>query len=297
MKRNKMLFIGFSCCLLLAFVGCSDCWEDGNKGGKGKKGSMLVVTDWSNLWPTVIKPENINVVLFNQESGEITEEILHPDGDVITPYGKDFNILLYGLGGNNENLRFREMEYFNNATAYVDTYFINGEEFVKQPGLLWGESYNDYIKSGSFDTFYSSPVAYTKLIHFEIVTVGDSIEYISSCEGKLSGVAGGINLSTKMNDGKNCHILFDAYKVENIYSRQLLHFGFSSRNRLTLTFSYEDGKTRYIDLDVTDSLQSLVHSAIHCKIVINFKAPEVPPEIDVIIEPWEAGLNGDIILR
>ncbi|MCD7906887.1 MAG: DUF5119 domain-containing protein [Clostridium sp.] len=287
--KNYLFILGL--CYIFAFS-LQSCKDEKTPCCDGY--NLNVITHWIALEEGRSKPSTMSALVYSPESPDYLRTSLHPDGGSLYSEFEYNHLLLYNIQ-EGKGVTFQSLNDYTNAEAPLIPYEEENEIFIPEPYLLYGESFSHQKFSETSASLHYSPVALTHLIRFEIVTIDAGVENIVACQGKLSGLSSGVNLSTKQMNEKGYPVKFKAIRTTTNYLKELYHFGYVDNNVLELSFEFENGESKEGILDMTEMLSAIARQNLTCRLTVIFNESGVSLEIkDVVIEPYKIGSTDSI---
>lgn len=221
-----------------------------------------------------------------------------------------------------KNIKFKDLEDYEKATAYVDYYLDEKGGHIAEPGLFYigqsttNVSFEDTELLGSSDTNNKIPVLQrqiTKYLEFRFRTGKDnpSLPNITGIRTSLAGIASELKLSTGQGVPESAVTCsFNAQKVadvdpENPSSDNLADiqykYGFSvldflgrfesfdnTKNILTVWATLDNGEERMRSIDITPYLKEFDQLCMVARIDVDVSSDNL--KLGVVFAEFEEGL-------
>ena len=221
-----------------------------------------------------------------------------------------------------KNIKFRDLESYDKATAYVDYYLDDKGGHIAEPGLFYigqsttNVSFEDTELVGKSETNNKIPVLQrqiTKFLEFRFHTGKDnsSLPNITAIRTSLSGIASEVSLSTGLGvpeSAVTCNYNAQAVDVidpENPSSDNLADIQFkysfaaldflgrfetvdNTKNILTVWATLDNGEERVRSIDITPYLKEFDQLCMVARIDVDVSSDNL--KLGVVFAEFEEGL-------
>ena len=255
-------------------------------------------TDWSAFWPDSYidyeslrpqEPKGLRVINYNEKSESNTHNI-GANGGVVTLYEGPNDILFYN--NDTEYILFQNLQDGDAATIRATTrtrtratykgseYTDKDEPTMTPPDMLYANYVQDYVPEKSIDPvpfpITLHPLVYTYKIRYEFVEENNGLQYVTSADGALSGMAKSVLMHTGETSDEGSTLLYNDCEITEWGVRAIVKsFGVPSfhrdnyvvrsdnpKNGLNLEVTLRNGNVVNFDFDVTEQVQNQPHGGV-----------------------------------
>lgn len=285
--------------MLLSLLSCYiliSCEKERN-GYSAPNGGAHFSLNWSRIWFWQPKPQTVKMLLFPQSGSENqTGEISAEGGTLPTLPVNEYQYI--ALSGNLTDKFYRGLGNYATAEIYLqERTDREGVTLVYPPLLLYGSSGQLSVKPERLSETEVQPVSLVKSLSFRVKIIGN--DRVEKCTARLSGVAKGVRLSSRIPVDCTASTDFELSKPISDFTGQVYVFGFNTTDKsamLSITCTSGDSR-KTVTVDLTDRIELFHTDALSCTIEINYDNPDTGLTPSVTITDWQVGNFGNIELE
>ena len=231
----------------------------------------------------------LRVINYNEKSESNTHNI-GANGGVVTLYEGPNDILFYN--NDTEYILFQNLQDGDAATIRATTrtrtratykgseYTDKDEPTMTPPDMLYANYVQDYVPEKSIDPvpfpITLHPLVYTYKIRYEFVEENNGLQYVTSADGALSGMAKSVLMYTGETSDEGSTLLYSDCEITEWGVRAIVKsFGVPSfhrdnyvvrsdnpKNGLNLEVTLRNGNVVNFNFDVTEQVQNQPHGGV-----------------------------------
>ncbi|WP_102407257.1 DUF5119 domain-containing protein [Parabacteroides bouchesdurhonensis] len=305
-SRTKVILHVFAIIFGLAWV-MIECSCEGDTDKESSQANLSYSIKLDKTLANYPEPKKLRYCFYPTNGGPM----LRTDGDAnnfkITLPADKYNILVFNCDA--ANIEFKNLESFDEAEARLITAkATKATDNNINPGTpLYGLVIHDLeIEPGQNIQEVIQPAPLVKEISFNINI--DGSEYISKCNGSLSGVAAALNLSKQqVMPDKPAIVNIETTLTDKGIKGSALILGIAtqteeggqeqptfSTNQLTLNFTLTDGSTFTTTTDLGHDLSDKQQPDIHVDMDATIS---LAPTFTVTINSWKIASGDSMIIK
>lgn len=217
--------------------------------------------DWEGV---VEMPDRVQVIFYPQGSdGKPTMNNLPANGGTTNVKPGKYKMLIYNCDNGEYEVKVRNIDKIETIEAYSEPYTaLAGQGLVWEPLPIYAAQVDVTIEEIDKEkTLDVKPKLIPQTCSFELKVKG--LEYVSSVNGSISGVAASYYLGLGCCSTDTCSVFFEMQKGDGVLKGKFNFFGvpaekaraFAIAQLLTIKLVKRDNSVQEIKVDVTEAIQ------------------------------------------
>lgn len=305
-NKSKRQELGCTCLIAVCVFLIITCFIKCNTDEKQEQTSYGFI--WYSLkWDQVISgyeiPKKLRYCFYPVDGGAMTQIEGDAEGLKFILPPDNYRLLIFNCDA--DNVKFRNMESFETAEAYIPETKASGNALSGEIPLYGIAIDNLVVKAGeeTNNTNEFSPAPLIRRVTLNIQVEG--IDYIKDCWGELSGVPSAFNLSKQqIIPDKTMSVSFEATPSAEGVKTNFMILGTAPKqgetsptlptNEVKLEFTLTDGSTTSAEVDLGESIGN--KEGTHVNIDVSVTVDETT-SFTAKINKWKVSAGDNMIIE
>ncbi len=287
MKITTYLYLA----LLSAFslTGCNNVCQECDENSFHNVGNLSLITDWSELWRGIKKPQKLDVYFYSPYQ-ELQYFEITKDTTTLTVNTDEYDILAI-----NDMTNITEIGSYHSARISLPRTKVNEKFITTQAPCILRALARASVNMQETSECFLVPVPLIFIINFRFIIKPDSsFGAIKECQAVLNGVITSLLLSgEKEKESLTASLPFTAIKNNTGYfDAKISVLGLSGEN-LEISALCENGEKK-INIDLSGLFDFSSSPVQNCIIQVNFSTNQSVTVENISIEDWAQGEEDNI---